>query len=392
MQKKIIHFFPRGKLKANFPKKDSPYFFLVGWPSLQARSTLKYSNEYKVEVWRTDENIKTFKSKNVEGIECKLYPIKKKKYIHLSLFLIRDLMKEFKKNNVLLNLHKIHTLETTLLCILFGKHPIVLHHHGSIPYEFRENKSIVKNIYWKILTAIDKRVLKRIDFFSVISVIEKNYLANFIDPQKIRLEQGRRYFDEWKPLNKLEAKIKLGIALNKKVIIYIGYYYKLKGVDNLLYAYKELKKKYDLELIMIGGHPTDPLYDQVIESGAKDFAIIPNNELNLYLSAADVYCAAALDGTWVKFGGISTAIIEALACNVPVVSRQLIHFPTDEWKKIGEIPETIEDVISGIEKIFKHPENYSARETAKKYYDFEVIIKDNIVVYNNLFKKYSELN
>lgn len=392
MQKKIIHFFPRGKLKSNFPIDDSPSFYLAGWPSLQARSTLKYSAEYKVEVWRTDENIETFKSKNVEGIECKLYPIKKRKYIRLNYSLIRDLRKEFKNNFVLLNLHKIHTIETTLLCILFGKYPVVLHHHGSIPYEFRENKSFIKNIFWKTLIVIDKRVLKRIDYFSVISVIEKNYLMNFIDKKKIKLEQGRRYFDDWKPLNKLESKKKLGIDINKNVIIYVGYYYKLKGVDNIIYAYKELKKKYDLELIMIGGHPTDQLYDQVIESGAKDFGIIPNDELLLYFSAADVYCAAALDGTWIKFGGTSTAIIEALACNIPVVSKQLIHFPTDEWKKIGEIPETLEDVILGIEKIFRNPENYSPRETAKKYYDFEVIIKGNIAVYNSLFKKYFELN
>jgi glycosyltransferase involved in cell wall biosynthesis len=238
------------------------------------------------------------------------------------------------------------------------------------------------------LAWVDRKVLSWVDHFSVIAKTEKEYLAQVVGENRVVLEQGRKHFKEWQPLDKNKARKKLGIDSKKKVLMYIGSYYKLKGVDHLIEAFQVLKKKYEIELLVIGGLPQDPLYEDLKNSGAIDYGRIPNDQLIWYFSAADIYCAPAIEGAWIKYGGLSTSIIEALACNVPVVSKQLLNFPKEEWKKVGEVPESPEDVIPSIEKILKYPGKYSPRETAKKYYDFEPILKGNINVYDRLFSKY----
>jgi len=392
MENKIIHWTYRS-YKASFASKGDPYFYLGGWATLQAKGVARFIDEIKQEVWRPEYEVDKKETGYVDNIKGKLFPQGQfgRKYHLNPVSLLKELRRECKKNKVVINLHCMHDPGSQMIIFLCRKYPIVVHHHGSIPFRYRQlNKNILKKLLNRILIRIDEYLLKKVDYFSVISKIEKEYLLNFIDPEKIKLEQGRKYFKEWQPIEKKVARKKIGIDVHKKVIIYIGYYYELKGLDNLLAAFDELKKKYDTELILIGGRPTDPLYDQVISSGAIEYGRIPNTELIFYYSASDVYVFYSEDENLVKYGGLGTSPIEAMACDVPVVSSQLIHFPENEWNKVGEIPKNREDMITCIEKIFEKPENYSPRKTSKKYYDFEKILNSNISVYKNLIKKYYE--
>ncbi|UCG28134.1 MAG: glycosyltransferase family 4 protein, partial [Bacteroidales bacterium] len=156
----------------------------------------------------------------------------------------------------------------------------------------------------------------------------------------------------------------------------------------LIEAYNELKKSYDIMLITIGGVPSDPLYRELIEAGGKNLERIPHEEIRWYYSAADVYCLLSTDEVFIHYGGIGTAVIEALASNVPVVSRHLIHFPGINPSLLGEIPENREDVAEKIDRVLNNPDRYRPRESVKAYYDFELILKRNIEIYHSLFREY----
>ncbi len=388
-RKKIIHIYNRG-YSPNFPTKHSPYFYLAGWAQLQAVNILKFTNLYEQEIWRPEREVKEISVKKVEGVMCRLFPQSKKySLLKLPLLMIKALRIEAKKNLILIDLHYIHYIQSIWLIFLFHKCPIFISHHGSVPFEYQKKKSLLKKIVFnKVFAAIDRMVLKWVDYFSVVSRFERDHLSQFIEKQKIVLESGRKFFKDWKPVEKKIARQILGIPIQKNVILYVGSFYELKGVDILLNAFDILQNEIDLELLLVGGLESDSLYEHAKRSGAKIYGKIPNDQMDNFFSSADVYCAPALDGTWVKFGGISTAIIEALACDIPVVSRQLLHFPSDDWKKVGEVPETEEDVQECIRKVLRNPRKYSPRETSKKYYDFGSIIKGNIKVYNDLFSKY----
>jgi len=389
VNKKIIHIYHRN-YDSYFPPKSSPFYYLAGWSSLLARSTVRNSDRYIIENWRPEKEVNKIMEKEVEGINCRLFPLSKlKKENRFSFSLLGELKKEVKRNLILINLHNIHNIETYIIGYLFKNYPVVAHHHGDIPPSNKKPKSVFNSMVYALESTVERKVLKYIDYFSVISRIEKNYLASIAGDGKIILEQGRIYFDDWKPINKKEARTELGISDEKKVLMYVGKYYNLKGVDIILDTYEKLKNKYNLELVLIGGSPSDPLFNDVKAADVRNYGYIPHHKLPLYYSAADIYLLPSFDANLIQWGGLGTAIIEALACNLPVVSKQLIHFPKEERGKIGEIPEHKEDFAQCITKILNSPDKYNnCRQIAKKYYDLADIIKKNLKIYDGLFRQY----
>lgn len=389
-RKKIIHIYYRA-YGPFFPPKSSPYYYLNGWSSLIARYTLRHTNEFVIENWRPEKEVNKIIEKEIQGIKCKLFPFSRIRGNAISFAILKALRKEAKRHHILINLHCVHHLDTYIIAMLFRKYPLVIHHHGDTPPIYKESRSFYKFILHKLQTILEKRILKFVDYFSVVSKLEMGYLRRVTqDSRKVALEAARVYFDEWKPIDKEKARAMLGIPKNKKVLIYVGKYHKLKGVDIILKTYNYLRNMYDVELIMIGGAPCDPLYEAVKSAGVREYGYIPHESLPIYYSAADVYLLPSFDKKLcVNFGGITTAVIEALACNVPVVTRQLIHFPSNEWNKVGRIPRNENEVFKYVKEIFDAPQKFKdCRKVAQKYYDASKIMKNTINTYNKLFKMY----
>ena len=67
--------------------------------------------------------------------------------------------------------------------------------------------------------------------------------------------------------DKIEARKRLNISLDKKILLYVGRFVKHKGVQYSIAAYNKLKNQYDCDLYLIGGYKGDELYDDCITSG-----------------------------------------------------------------------------------------------------------------------------
>lgn len=386
---KVIHLYNRSQ-STPFPPKRSAYYYLAGWASLQARECVKYDQEIKHEVWRPEPESHKTESRVVEGITCRLFPVTaSKRLLKIPHLMIKELKKECQKNQVIINLHNLHNLDTMWLIFLFKNTPIFIHHHGSIPWRYKTSKGWGKSFSKKGLALVDEHVLKWVDHFSVISITEKQYIEKYTKSKNVVLEQGRKYYDKWAPLDREVARKKLGIPSHFKILMYVGYYYRLKGVDVLLEAFNKLKSEFDIGLLMVGGRRNDELYQDVRRTkGVMDYGRIPNDELKLYYSAADLYVLYSGDENLTYFGGFGTSPIEAMACNLPVVSTQLIHFPGNGRRMVGEIPENSDDLYFKIKKVLQNPSQYKPREVSHNYYDFSSIIKRNINTYKRLFERY----
>jgi glycosyltransferase involved in cell wall biosynthesis len=304
--------------------------------------------------------------------------------------MLKALKKEVRNNEILLHLHHFHTPECWFISYLFKDYPIVIQHHGcSSPIVIFQKK---KNpLYLLAYYLIDKPTLKYVDYLFVIAKGEMEFLSHIVDLSRLTLQGIGVDFEEFKPMDKIEARKKLNISLDKKVMLYVGKYYKLKGVDVILKAFKKLKEKYDVELILIGGRSYDEFYNDAKSLGARVYATLPHDTLPLYFSVADVYLLTSFDKNLVSFGGFGISPEESLACGTPIVSSQLIHFPDDEWKSLGKIPKNEDDVIKCVSDIFDDPSPYkNCREVARKYFDWKPIIENTIKVYDRLFREYYE--
>ncbi len=127
-------------------------------------------------------------------------------------------------------------------------------------------------------------------------------------------------FDRFQLMDRQTARLELGLKLSDKVILYVGRFDPLKGIDCLLTAVSLLPTGQSVRLIVVGenscvGSGFEAMLDelklrqQVSFAGRIDHGCLPR-----YYSAADVL---AVPSRYESFGLVG---LEALACGTPVVT------------------------------------------------------------------------
>lgn len=111
--------------------------------------------------------------------------------------------------------------------------------------------------------------------------------------------------------------------------VFMGRLHSKKGLDLLLHAWSELKNAHlDWELLIAG--PDEGGYQAVVEKVIKDLGIndgvrlvgaVSGDEKVAFLKSADVFILPSYSE------GFSVAILEAMACRVPVVATTACNFP-----------------------------------------------------------------
>lgn len=383
-ERKVIHIYNRA-YDAYFPSPNSEYYYLAGWSSAVARQTAKYTNGYIIENWRPERDVNKPTVREVQGVVCRLFPsIPITHFGDWSPSMLKELVAQAKRYEILIHHSSIHSNSLRCIALLLRNTPIVAQHHGDSPplVRFRRNRKLRSYVSYLIET----KILKDIDHFFVLRKSEMDYLSRFVQKPCISLQTMGVDFDKFKPIDKIAVRRKLNLPENKKMVLYVGHYYRLKGVDIILRTYKELQQRYNIELILAGGSPTDQLHREVRSSGARFFGMLPHNELPLYYSAADVYLLPAFSPS---YWGIDVTTIESLACGTPIVSTTLKDFPTEEWRKLGIPPEDEKDVAGCVSAILDNPNQYrNCREVARKYYDWNNIIRWTVKIYDELFNEY----
>ena len=177
-----------------------------------------------------------------------------------------------------------------------------------------------------------------IDHFIIQSKTEYDYISRTYGSERtVHLQDGLDFLQH-PEVEKKDARDKLGISSESKILLYVGKIIRERGAHNVLWAYQKLKaldSRY--ELYCIGVNERDELYPIFSKT---DCHLIPrqtSEELVYYYSAADLslyppdsdefdYC--------VDFAGISNFNIESLAHNTPILTSLLFHFlGNDEEKK-----------------------------------------------------------
>ena len=161
-----------------------------------------------------------------------------------------------------------------------------------------------------------------------------------------------------------EAKRRLGLE-NKIVILFFGYIAGYKGIETLIEAFGRLTKKYQEWILIIGGgeHPRlslNPMYKEylarlkrmayLLSPGKCLFTgFIPNKELILYLSAADIIIFPYTT-IMASSGALSLSISyekPIIASNIPPI-KELIPFKEVlfERRAYKELAEKLEQVLN----------------------------------------------
>jgi len=113
----------------------------------------------------------------------------------------------------------------------------------------------------------------------------------------------------FRPMDKKTCRNHLGLPEDAFIVAYTGAFTVNKGADRLNEALKSCQDTYAL---FMGQGPIDPDCENILWKGR-----VPNSQVAKYLNAADVFVLPT------KGEGCCNAIVEALACGLPVVSSDL---------------------------------------------------------------------
>jgi glycosyltransferase involved in cell wall biosynthesis len=387
-------------------------FFEKDFHILIANEIEKQAPDIQQECWRPYDVADRVYSKVINGITHRLFPSKKVRLGRFilgerSTLMIQRLREIVEQGNVIVHLHGLHKVMFYRFFRKAGlnKVPVFTTQRGDGYPTF-----FIKRKPWLALKWLVEEVLYRqIDHFFIQSSVEYDYLAHKYGNERVTQLQDGLSFQEFNPPAREESRKCLGIPESAKVLLYIGQYDTRKGVENILWAFRQLKMGHppgndvspgivpdadiegseeegsqftsgneelggdrDIRLYMIGGHTSNELYAEARECGAILLPRIAKSELMKYYSSADL-CLYPTSNQFVRnFAGISNANIESLACGTPIYTSQLIHFmgTNEEKKKVGVQFEKREDMLREITGMLEHPERYSdCREIARKYYD-----------------------
>lgn len=171
---------------------------------------------------------------------------------------------------------------------------------------------------------INMKTLSKAKSIICISNNTKKDLLKFlnIEESKIHVVLNGVDHDLFKPRNKEKCRIKLGLPLDKKIVLNIGTELQRKNIPTLIKVIKEMGRD-DVLLVRLGQRGS---YTQrVIKNNKLEKKIVyisPKKEdVPYYYNAADVYVSTS------SYEGFGFPILEAMASRCPVVSANNSSIP-----------------------------------------------------------------
>lgn len=244
---------------------------------------------------------------------------------------VKSIIKEFKP-------HVIHAHAATVA----GYVGLILKKKYNLPLVCSlRGDDINKYPYYSRLTmSLTKKLLSKADQLLSVSN-DLKVIANTIARPKREIRVVYNGCDlgnfTYSEKDRTNIRNKLGFSKKAKAIIFVGSIYKEKGIFELISAFIRLNLRYPcLHLIIVGDGPKRLALNGIVSSNNLNekvhlVGVKPYVEISKFLSASDIFVLP----TYAE--GLPNVVLEAMACNLPVVAT-----------RVGGIPEVIEEGKNGI--------------------------------------------
>ena len=177
--------------------------------------------------------------------------------------------------------------------------------------------------------------------FSVSEALKRNVAVKLgIAADKVTVIGNGVDLAKFAPVDKAEARRRLGIAEDAKVVISVGNLIPTKGFHRIIPMLPSLRKRFPgLVFLIVGGGSTSGDMRPQLEALAREHGLDdivrfcgrqPHEELRWFYGASDVLAQAT------EFEGWSNVFLEAMACGLPVVTT-----------RVGGNPEVVADPAVG---------------------------------------------
>ena len=356
---------------------------LNDWYFKTASQIKKYYPVIDLECWAPEKDNKEYEEFVEDGVKLKVFPASFSLLYGLDfsmpmlLALREEVEKSYDKYELIIHLHEMHNLHGLIICDLFRNQKIIVQHHGgSWPMKhLRDNrkKRWFFPLYW-LGQIWENRVIKNVDKAYALSSAELDYLkGKKVDSRFQTMGIGNEYFDVY---DKMDARGKLGIGKDDKLLFFLGRVGRVKGVDYLLRAMKKLP---DVKLKLAGyGLEREELENYANENNLNNVEFLGGvfgDDKLLYLSAADALVLPSMKE------GAPVTVMEAMARNLPSVVSDVggVKLMIDDGDN-GIIikPRDVDGIVKGVREILEWDKDI--KKGANRY-KWEKIVEDTVKDY-----------
>ncbi len=155
-------------------------------------------------------------------------------------------------------------------------------------------------------------------------------------PERIDVIHNGVDMDRFPPVEAEAARRRLGLPLNKKIILCVARLSPEKALGRLMLQTARLKGRHDWGLHIVGEGPLQNALRTMVDEQGLGGRVhleggVSHDKLRDWYAAADVFCLTSLHE------GCPVVVHEALACGLPVVST-----------RVGAVPDLIQEGVNGL--------------------------------------------
>ncbi len=180
----------------------------------------------------------------------------------------------------------------------------------------------------KLRTATEKNLTRNCDRILVATGKERDHLLQHYgaSPEMIGIVPCGVNLDLFRPLDKATARQQVGYAQDESIVLFVGRFAPLKGIDRLMEAVAQLQAYRRLRLVIVGGDGPRTSEAMRLRRLSRKLGVhgsvsfvgrVEQDSLPPYYSAADVL---VLPSYYESFGLVA---LESLASGTPVVATKV---------------------------------------------------------------------
>jgi glycosyltransferase involved in cell wall biosynthesis len=182
----------------------------------------------------------------------------------------------------------------------------------------------------------------------------------------------------------------LPLSSGERVLIYVGRLDPLKGLDDLLKAFKKVSERYpETRLVLVGDGPERTnLIQLALELGISNAVSFEGiqEEVKTYLRRGEIFTFPSLTE------GLSNVLLEAMACGLPVVATRIggnTELIEDGLNGVLVNPRDPDELAEAIITLLANPEKSKqmgrgGRKIVEEKYSLDRIADEYLMLYQNL--------
>ena len=355
-------------------------FFTFGMGQFIAREYInRQSEDFEFENWRADKRIFKYMEKDVNQLKCRVYPSKNLPFIgEFSFQMLRELRKLSRREDVVVHVMSVH-VPVMYLYVLFARKSnlVATHLGGANPYWYlKERKDFIGKLKSYLYYQLEKRLfLRPFNHLITASRDEADYLDRVGLSNSHMPILGISRSEIFNIESKEEARERLGLPKDKKILLQVGRAIEARGFDWIMKLIEHYKDKDEYLLLFAGISKEDEYYEALVQAGAQMTPYLKHTKLPDYYNAADLLYYLVHGKMDLAFAGTSYVPLEAMLCGTPVVSTTFHHFRDADVLEVSRIPRKYEEVIPMIEEVLEsNIPRERVREIVLRNYKWEVIL------------------